>query len=948
MCGGDLELTEGSTTCECEYCGTNQTVPSADNEKKMNLFNRANRLRFASEFDKATGVYESIVSEFPEEAEAYWGLCLCKYGIEYVDDPSTGKKIPTCHRTSFESIFNDSNFEMALEYSDLVAQRVYREEAKEIDRLQKAILDIAKSESPYDVFICYKETASDGQRTKDSVMAQDIYDALTDKGYKVFFARITLEDKLGQEYEPYIFSALTSAKVMLAIGTDYEYFNAVWVKNEWSRFLDMMKSDKSKTLIPCYADIDAYDMPQEFKNLQGQDMGKVGFIQDLVRGIGKIIPKGEAAVSAPAAPVQTVVQQVVSGANVESLLKRAFMFLKDEDWDKADEYFEKVLDTDPECVEAYLGKLMVEYECTSKEELENCDTSFAYNKHYLKIVDFGDETLKSELSSYIEQINSREEMIEISEENILTMEDITDNEITEFYIPENIIRIDSEAFDCCYDLQNIYVEKKNNHFKSVDGVLFNRDCTVIIRHPQKKRKKFKFPNSVIRVEDNAFDGCEFLTNIIIPKSVTSIGKYAFSQCESLTSISVDDQNAYYKSIDGVLFTNDTSRIIKYPPKKTNDTYTYIIPDGVTSIGDDAFSFCNSLTNITIPEGVTSIGDDAFSFCNSLTNITIPEGVTSIGDDAFSFCSFLINITIPESVTSIGDNAFYDCSSLIEISIPEGVTSIGKCAFDCCTSIKNIMIPESVTSIGNSAFSGCTSLTNITIPEKFIDQIKKDCPKADICTHEQRKRQQEQERQLLERQQEQERQLLERQKEKERQELEHQKRLLEDQKKSLTEEYDMNIQRLSELENEKNAVAAELAEIKGIFSGSKRKKTQERLTEIENRIAKLNSRNPEIEQELRKIDAKLSKLEPEKAGTDDTNKKSAPGGICDELQRKLPSVQITFTELGEVMDAEFTNNGNRFRVRWNKANPRFAITKYYDGTYKMSFCKTVDEVIQIIL
>lgn len=278
MCGGDLDITGGSTTCECEYCGTIQTVPSADNEKKINLFNRANRLRFASEFDKAAGVYENIVSEFPEEAEAYWGLCLCKYGIEYVDDPATGKKIPTCHRTSFENIFEDSNFEMALEYADLVAQRVYREEAKEIDRLQKAILDIANKEEPYDIFICYKETASDGQRTKDSVMAQDIYDALTAKGYKVFFARITLEDKLGQEYEPYIFAALTSAKVMLAIGTDYEYFNAVWVKNEWSRFLDMMKSDKSKRLIPCYADIDAYDMPQEFKNLQGQDMGKVGFI----------------------------------------------------------------------------------------------------------------------------------------------------------------------------------------------------------------------------------------------------------------------------------------------------------------------------------------------------------------------------------------------------------------------------------------------------------------------------------------------------------------------------------------------------------------------------------------------------------------------------------------------------------------------------------------------
>ena len=116
MCGGDLHVEEGRTICECEYCGTKQTVPYVDNEKKLNLYNRANRLRSNNEFDKAYGVFETLIADFPEEAEAYWGLCLCKYGIEYVDDPLTGKKIPTCHRTSFDSIFDDANFDMALEY----------------------------------------------------------------------------------------------------------------------------------------------------------------------------------------------------------------------------------------------------------------------------------------------------------------------------------------------------------------------------------------------------------------------------------------------------------------------------------------------------------------------------------------------------------------------------------------------------------------------------------------------------------------------------------------------------------------------------------------------------------------------------------------------------------------------------------------------------------------
>ena len=271
MCGGNLDVVEGMTVCECEYCGSVQTVPQLDDEKKFNLFSRANRLRFACEFDKASGVYETIITDYPEEAEAYWGLLLCKYGIEYVDDPGTGKKVPTCHRSSFDSIMEDQDFEMVMECSDPASRAVYREEAKAIEALRIAINEVSSKEAPYDIFICYKETDDSGNRTIDSVIAQDVYHALVEKGYKVFFSRISLEDKLGQEYEPYIFAALNSAKIMLAFGTDYEYYNAVWVKNEWSRFLSLIEKGKKKTLIPCYKGIDAYDMPKEFARLQAQE-----------------------------------------------------------------------------------------------------------------------------------------------------------------------------------------------------------------------------------------------------------------------------------------------------------------------------------------------------------------------------------------------------------------------------------------------------------------------------------------------------------------------------------------------------------------------------------------------------------------------------------------------------------------------------------------------------
>lgn len=387
MCGGELEISEETSVCECEYCGSKQTIPTIDDEKIIKLYDRANRLRMANEFDRAFGVYESIVQENDAEAEAYWGLLLSKYGIEYVDDPASGDKIPTCHRVSFDSILEDSDFEMVMENADALSRNVYRNQAKQIEEIRKGIIDVSGKEEPYDIFICYKETADDGDRTIDSVMAQDVYEVLTDKGYRVFFSRISLEDKLGTEYEPYIFAALNSAKVMLAFGTSYDYYNAVWVKNEWSRYIKLMAKDKEKHLIPCYKDIDAYDIPKEFKHLQAQDMGKVGAIQDLLRGIGKIIEPASKASKNNVSEVDinaaiASAMAVNSGSNMAALLERGFMTLEDGDFTKADELFEDVLNQNPKCAEAYMGKLMAYHkvENTKKFAKKIFETCFSEEK----------------------------------------------------------------------------------------------------------------------------------------------------------------------------------------------------------------------------------------------------------------------------------------------------------------------------------------------------------------------------------------------------------------------------------------------------------------------------------------------------------------------------------------------------------------------------------------
>lgn len=291
MCGGTLEINNNECVALCEYCGTKQTIPKSRDEVVSNLYNRANNLRLKCEFDKAEQVYEKILDVDNSDSEAHWGVVLCKYGIEYVEDPKTYSRIPTCHRTLYEPVLTDVDYLAAIENADAKQKELYISEARAIDELQKNILTIVNSEEPFDIFICYKETDEDGKRTVDSAIANDIYYQLTQEGFKVFYAPITLEDKLGYEYEPYIFAALNSVKVMLVLGTKPEYFDSVWVRNEWSRFIKLTKADRSKLIIPCYRNMDAYELPNEFAHLQAQDMGKIGFITDVIRGLKKVFDR---------------------------------------------------------------------------------------------------------------------------------------------------------------------------------------------------------------------------------------------------------------------------------------------------------------------------------------------------------------------------------------------------------------------------------------------------------------------------------------------------------------------------------------------------------------------------------------------------------------------------------------------------------------------------------
>lgn len=375
MCGSNLEIEDSITVCKCEKCGMSQTVPDIEDDKELKLFERAGRLRFNCDFDKAAGIYNTITDSYPEEAEGYWGLILCKYGIEYADNAS-GKKVPVCHRISYDSVMDDEDFELVMENSDSESRAIFREEAKIIEENRKKYIQIAESEQPYDIYISYRAKDDNGDKTAVSEIAGHLYNKLTSAGYRVFLSEAALKGKKRSECEPYIYSALNSANVMLALGTSYDDYNDVWVKNEWNRYLEIAEKNKNKCLIPCYKDVDEYDIPKEFAGLKVCQLGNDDTFNNIMAEIANVVkpesvnqPAPEPEKAEPAEEIELEEIEIIEPVNINKLLDEGFSAISDKNWKKANKLFFQVLDEEPDNSKAYWGQLLVQQECTNAREM---------------------------------------------------------------------------------------------------------------------------------------------------------------------------------------------------------------------------------------------------------------------------------------------------------------------------------------------------------------------------------------------------------------------------------------------------------------------------------------------------------------------------------------------------------------------------------------------------
>ena len=358
MCGGYIELDDERSVYECKCCGSRQTV-SSDNEELLKILNRANGHRIKGEFAEAEADFRTAIIDYPDEAEGYWGLCLCKYGITYETNGETAERFACSQRTSLDSVFDDINYKNALERCDEEAKEVLKAEAETISALQVEAFRQNGVNASCDVVICYLEKDADGLKTSDAVLSQGIYNELVDAGLKVVLMGSALRERLGSVYNSYVDGALNSAKVMVAVGTSNNNFYASDVRALWGSYIDYADDNDSKAMFVCYKEMGVDELPSEFNGVKAYDAKSHSGLKDLIGEVEHFITaykkreKNKAFLS-----------------TADTMIEKGFDCIDERSWEKADEILDKAISIYPKSSRAYFGKFLVQQKTREKEAMK--------------------------------------------------------------------------------------------------------------------------------------------------------------------------------------------------------------------------------------------------------------------------------------------------------------------------------------------------------------------------------------------------------------------------------------------------------------------------------------------------------------------------------------------------------------------------------------------------
>ena len=454
ICGGELQYSADGRAAKCLACGNEFWFKEEKSEALALALNRAGEKRRRNDFDSAIDEYRIVIGENPEDAEAHWGLVVSTYGIEYVEDYRTGKLIPTCRRAvPKESVLDNEDYKLAVKYAAPEQREKYEKQAQEIDRLQQEIKNKIDGEEDYDVFISFKST-DDDRPTADRYIARRIYDELEKRGIKTFYSEETLRSRAFDDYEPIIFKALFSCKFFILVATNAAYIESAWVKNEWSRFRDRARDENlTNNCCAVFKNIKTSDLPA-FIRKQGVDLSKYpagGYEIELADNISVRLGKTKRQSEADEIRKQIEEQRRAfeesqkaleqklaaasqtesagpaakgASATVRSLLLRAAQEREDGNFDKARDYYGKVLDADPENSDGWFGLFLCDNSAKAPDALgwisvckaDTFDSVIAANKtilgrfnerNYRNAEKYADENRRKELDAYKKSENDK-------------------------------------------------------------------------------------------------------------------------------------------------------------------------------------------------------------------------------------------------------------------------------------------------------------------------------------------------------------------------------------------------------------------------------------------------------------------------------------------------------------------------------------------------------------
>lgn len=583
-------------------------------------------------FDEAFTAYSKASEYNPNEPEAYFGMALAEHGIRYLKDVVNDRLQPICHFVCGKRFSDNANYRKALSLATFSQAREYERKCAEIDYINQEFEKIKASGVDYDCFICVKVTDADGGRTPDYKHADDIYFELKGKGYKPFFSERELLGVTGADYEARILYALYSSECMLVVCNDESYLQTKWVKNEYSRFLQLVNDEEkeSDAVAIIYGGKPIERLPGKKGKLQGIAINSLSAMERIVSFVDSHTPEAK-----KRREEQAKRKQDENDELRRQLAEQNELLKKIQEQMREGAMADGVSQAEREVRERARA---VGVRCTY------CDSTLPFGNSKNGMVRCNVCGTDVNLQKEIDNLRFKaDEHARTRAEQARQTQQAQQPTLKRAILAE-VARAKTGVTDA--------VGKIGKAIQSSVGLTgFENDFVITfgkLTHYRGSSPVVIVPEGVTKIGNSAFYNNTLVTKIILPNSVTEIGKSAFYGCRSLESV--------------------------------------ILPSGLTKIGDFAFNSCTGLKNIDIPDSVFKIGKYAFAWCMKLERLILPKNLKSMGRQAFCGCGMIRSVTIPNLVESVGVYAFSSCPNLLEVTVEAGVRGINKYAFNKCKAL----------------------------------------------------------------------------------------------------------------------------------------------------------------------------------------------------------------------------------------------------------------------